>query len=266
MLGCTGGKNVLEWEMRRVILICLALLGGAAHLAQSAGAAAEPGGEDRSALGHHLAALLAHGRNVVSGYQDLINDPERADKGIDGESVVAEAVERYTQSEGVPPITTDMPELDRRLTQALMDSMAEIVEEHEAQIDTPGVGFKGFIPAVYGRLVSERFNEKVGTEALMKVTAPLELVRNRKALPDEWERGVIETRFLRPDWTEGEAFTETTERDGRPATRMLIPEYYSASCLTCHGQPKGEVDLTGYPKEGGEEGDLAGAISITFFE
>lgn len=100
----------------------------------------------------------------------------------------------------------------------------------------------------------------------MKVTAPEELVRNRKALPDDWERGVIETRFERPEWPKGDAFTEQVEVGGRPAFRMLMPEYYSASCLTCHGGPAGEVDITGYPKEGRAEGDLAGAVSITLFE
>ena len=35
------------------------------------------------------------------------------------------------------------------------------------------------------------------------------------------------------------------------------------SCLSCHGEPKGELDITGYPKEGAHEGDLGGIISIT---
>ena len=59
-------------------------------------------------------------------------------------------------------------------------------------IDVEGVGFKGFIPATFARLVNERFGEKVGDQAKMKVTAPKELVRNRKALPDQWEQQVIE--------------------------------------------------------------------------
>jgi hypothetical protein len=230
--------------------------------AQGTGAATE--GE--AALGHHLAALLTAARSVVSAHQALINDPALGDKGIDGDSVVEEAVALFAKSEGEPPITEDTPALERRLTEALIASMREIVDEHEVQIDMPGVGFKAFIPAVYGRLVSERFNEKVGTEARMKVTAPEELVRNRKALPDDWERQVIESRLLRPDWEKGEAFTEMAEVGGRPAFRMIIPEYYSASCLTCHGEPAGEVDVTGYPKEGRAEGDLAGAVSLTFFE
>ncbi len=206
------------------------------------------------------------GRSVVSGHQDLINDPAIGDKGIDGDSVVEEAIAIYTKSTGAPPISADTSEQERRLTEALIESMREIVDEHEAEIDMQGLGFKGFIPAVYGRLVSERFNEKVGTEALMKVTAPDDLVRNRKALADDWERGVIEAHLITPDWPKGRAFVEQVDVKGRPAFRMLMPEYYSASCLTCHGEPAGEVDVTGYPKEGGHEGDLAGAISITLFE
>jgi hypothetical protein len=46
---------------------------------------------------------------------------------------------------------------------------------------------------------------------------------------------------------------------------MLFPEYYAESCLSCHGEPKGEIDVTGYPKEGGKMGDLGGAISIVLF-
>jgi hypothetical protein len=248
--------------MRRCLVLLAVLAAFAPPHARSAGA--DPGSE--AALGHHLATLLRAGRSVISEHQDLINDPAIGDKGIDGDSVVAEATAIYTERTGRPPVTDDMPERERRLTEALIAAMREVADEHEAQIDTPGVGFKAFIPAVYGRLVGERFAERMGDEALLKVTAPEEIVRNRKALPDEWERGVLESRFTRPDWPKGEAFTEQAEVDGRPAFRMLMPEYYSASCLTCHGEPAGEVDVTGYPKEGRAEGDLAGAISITLFE
>ena len=247
--------------LRWLLLIPLLVLSAPA---QAQGIDAAP--EGQAALGHHLATLLRAGRSVISARQDLINDPALGDKGIDGDSVIAEATEIYTEGMGRPPITDDMPERERRLTEALIASMREVVDEHEGQIDTQGVGFKAFIPAVYGRLVSERFGEKMGSEARLKLTAPEAIVRNRKALPDDWERDVLETRFTRPDWHKGEAYTEQVEVDGRPAFRMLMPEYYSASCLTCHGKPAGEVDVTGYPKEGQAEGDLAGAISITLFE
>jgi hypothetical protein len=38
---------------------------------------------------------------------------------------------------------------------------------------------------------------------------------------------------------------------------------YTKDCLTCHGSPVGQIDISGYPKEGAEEGDLAGAISVS---
>jgi hypothetical protein len=46
---------------------------------------------------------------------------------------------------------------------------------------------------------------------------------------------------------------------------MMIPGYYTQPCLSCHGEPKGQIDITGYPKEGGKLGDLGAAVSITLF-
>ena len=46
----------------------------------------------------------------------------------------------------------------------------------------------------------------------------------------------------------------------------MMPEYYAASCLSCHGSPKGETDITGFPKEGGKEGDLGAVISIVLYK
>jgi hypothetical protein len=71
--------------------------------------------------------------------------------------------------------------------------------------------------------------------------------------------------LLAPEWPHGQSYTATVDVSGRPAFRTLIPEYYTASCLSCHGSPKGEVDITGYPKEGGKEGDLGAVISVTLF-
>jgi hypothetical protein len=106
---------------------------------------------------------------------------------------------------------------------------------------------------------------KVGQEADVKVTAPRDLVRNRKALPDDWESRIIESELMLPGWPKDKIFTAETPVGGRPAFRVLIPEYYGQGCLQCHGEPKGDIDVTGYPKEGGKLGDLGGVISITLF-
>lgn len=223
------------------------------------------GDSDDVATGERLAAFLRAGRSVISSHQDLINDPAIGIKNLTGQRVVTEALETFVR-QGHSAATETFSESDKQLFDAQIAALREIVDEHQKMIDTKGIGFKGFIPATFARLVNERFEKKVGDRAKMKVTAPVNLVRNRKASPDGWEQSVIEQEFLSPDWPKGQSFIEAVEVNGHPSFRMLIPEYYSASCLTCHGMPKGEVDVTGYPKEGAAEGDLAGAISITLLK
>lgn len=212
--------------------------------------------------GERLAAMLRAARTVVSSHQDLINDPSIGDKGLTSDRIVQEIVEVYTEQHGEPPLTQDLSDFERRLTEAQIESIREVVDEQQPLINAEGIAFKGIIPAVFARLVNERFAEKMQGSAIVKVTAPVELVRNRKARPDPWERRVIEQKFESQDWTKGSPFVEEVQGADGPAFRMLIPEYYVESCLMCHGAPAGEVDITGYPKEGRSEGDLAGAISI----
>ena len=50
--------------------------------------------------------------------------------------------------------------------------------------------------------------------------------------------------------------------EGGKAVRVMLPLYYGKGCLGCHGTPKGETDVSGYKKEGANEGDLGGAISV----
>lgn len=236
---------------------------GCAFLAPAAMGA---GVTDDVAMGIRLAELLRAGRSVVSNYQSLINDPALGDKHLDSERFAREVVAAYSKNTGHAPFSGELTSRDRRLLDAQIDAMREVMDEQQDDINRPGIGFKGFVPAVFARLMNEKFAAKVGNEALVRVTAPEQLVRNRKSLPDAWEAGVITSVFSDPKRAKGEAYTEVTEVDGRTAFRMLLPEYYTESCLSCHGEPKGEIDVTGYPKEGGKAGDLGGAISIVLFK
>ncbi len=212
-----------------------------------------------------LAELLRSARGVISANQDLINDPAIGDKGLTGEVVLAEAQDRYRKATGEDLSSVDPSSRYGRAVAALEQAIVEVTDEHQSTIDMAGVGFKGFIPAVFARLVNERFDTLMGGEATMKVTAPKDLIRNRKARPDVWEAKIIESELLSRDWPAGKPFMDTVTVENREAFRFLFPEYYQESCLTCHGQPKGELDVTGYPKEGGEEGDLGAVISVTLF-
>ena len=236
----------------------------AAGLHQSATGQSLAATEDQE-IALNLADLLRSARAVIAAKQDLINDPSGGDKGLTGDVVLDETIALFQQNTNLDPRAVDPSSRMGQLFQAQMAAIKEVVDEQQGTINRPGVGFKGLIPATFGRLVSERFKGKVGEQAQIKVTAPPELVRNRAARPDVWETSHIQEELLDPTWPRGQVFSAVTEQDGREAFRILVPEYYSAGCLTCHGEPKGSIDVTGYPMEGGKLDDLGGVISITLF-
>jgi hypothetical protein len=221
--------------------------------------------EDDMAIAQSLAEMLRDARTVISDKQDLINNPQLGDKHLTGEVVLEQAVAKYSKDTGVDPKKLDPASRQGRLLRAMMAAIVEVVDDNQPTINEKGTGFKGFIPAVFARLVAESFDHLAKGEAEVKVTAPLELVRNRKARPDPWETEIIEKKLLDAAWPAGQPYSATVETNGRPAFRVMVPEYYVQSCLACHGSPKGEVDITGYPKEGGKLNDLGAVISITLY-
>jgi archaellum component FlaG (FlaF/FlaG flagellin family) len=248
----------------RLCIIGAALLAGPrpAAAVEAPAAAPAPSEEDEK-IAASLAEMIRDARTVISNNEDLINNPAVGDKHLDGKRVLRDAIALYHKNTGVDPNAIDPHSRQGRLLRAMMNAIVEVMDENQATINEKGTGFKGFIPAVFGRLVSETFNGLAGNEAVMKITAPPDLVRNIKARPDRWEADVIETKLLSPSWPKGQPYSADVSIDGRPAYRIAVPEYYRVSCLACHGTPKGAPDITGYPKEGRKQGDLGGVISIT---
>ncbi|MBK8907484.1 MAG: DUF3365 domain-containing protein [Rhodospirillales bacterium] len=250
-------------------LLDLARVVGAAGLALllSFGAIADDaaGSAADQEIAADLAELYRAARTVISNNQSRINDPAIGDKGLSGEKVLADTVAIFSERHGWDPRDIDGETRRGALLQAQMDAIVQVMDEHQDTINQKGIGFKGFIPAVFGRLVNERFNSLAANDAAMKSTAPRYLVRNRKALPDAWEEQIINDKLASADWPVGKTFAAVADIGGRDAVRVLVPEYYSQSCLACHGEPKGEMDVTGYPKEGAHEGDLGGVLSVTLY-
>jgi hypothetical protein len=224
------------------------------------------GSDDDADIAKNLADMLRAARQVISNNQGLINDPNLGDKSLSGKVVLQQAVEIYKKATGTDPSSIDPGSRLGRLMHAQMDAIVETIDANQATINTKGVGFKAFIPAVFARLVNESFESHAKNEAQVKVTAPEQLVRNRKSRPDPWESDVIRSKLLQPDWPRGQTYAAEVDTKGRSVYRMMMPEYYANSCLTCHGSPKGQTDITGYPKEGGKEGDLGAIISVTLFK
>jgi len=226
--------------------------------------AAPPSAED-AAIAQSLAEMLRDARTVISNNQELINNPELGDKHLTGQVVLDQAVKSYQKATGADPTTIDPKSRRGRL---LRDDGLDRRRNRRQPGDDQreGDGVQRLHPgSVFARLVSEDFNQMAKGEAEVKVTAPPELVRNRKARPDAWEADIMKTKLLTADWPKGQSYSAVVDTNGRPAFRVAVPEYYAGSCLVCHGSPKGEMDLTGYPKEGGKTGDLGAVISITLY-
>jgi hypothetical protein len=226
----------------------------------------QAGPNDDADIARNLADMLRAARQVISSNQAKINDPNLGDKGLTGQVVLQQAIEIFKKTTGTDPADIEPTSRLGRLIHAQMDAIVEATDANQATINAKGVGFKAFIPAVFARLVNESFESHAKNEAQMKVTAPEQLVRNRKSRPDPWESDVIRGKLLQENWPRGQAYAADVDTKGRQAYRMMMPEYYASSCLSCHGSPKGDTDITGYPKEGGKEGDLGAVISVTLFK
>src|SRR5438093_6549053 len=234
-------------------------------LVSSAAIAVAPPAEGDSVIAQSLAQMLQAARTVISNNQELINNPDIGDKHLTGQVVLDQAIKSYANATHRDPASTDPNSRQGQLMRVMMDAIKAATDDNQAAINEKGTGFKGFIPAVFARLVSENFNQMAKGDAEVKVTAPAELVRNRKARPDAWEAEIIKAKLLDPQWPKGQSYSAVVDTNSRPAFRVMVPEYYAASCLVCHGSPKGEMDLTGYPKEGGKLGDLGAVISIALY-
>src|SRR6202051_4069746 len=155
-------------------------------------------------IAKNFADMLRAARQVISSNQARINDPNLGDKGLTGQVVLQQAVEIFKKTTGTDPASIDPTSRLGRLMHAQMDAIVEATDANQATINAKGVGFKAFIPAVFARLVNEAFENREKAEAQIKVTAPEQLVRNRKARPDTWENEIIHNKLLSPDWPLGQ--------------------------------------------------------------
>lgn len=214
------------------------------------------------AISSELTTLFRSARAVISKNQSLINDEAIGDKGLSGSAVVKETLGNYQAATGVA--------LDRaKMTTAqkvMLDAVKTVMGDAQELINEKGKGFKGFLPAIFARQVAREFNSVMSGKMKIKLTAPKKYVRNRANRPDKWEHNVIESYLKRAGYEKGKPYSELTEYKGKPAFRYMLPEYYGPSCLGCHGDPKGELDITGGIKEGGKLNELGGAISLTIFK
>lgn len=215
---------------------------------------AKTGGETEVA--ELLITLLKAGRSIVSEHQDLINDARKGHKGFTDEQMNRQLIERFkaeTHIDLSQPNTLPY----RDLLLAMVQAEREVIFDAQPVINKQGIAYKGFGPSVFARKAGQKYFAKTG------ITVKLTGMEHRFPgnQPDDFEAEVLRM-FADPRHPKGQPYAKATIVNGKPAVRVLTPDYAEAGCLACHGSPKGEWDMTGMKKEGWKEGALAGAISV----
>ena len=209
-----------------------------------------------------IAKLLISCRSIIAQNQDLINDPGKGDKKFTGEIYAGKIKVHFKDSTGLDISENDVFSADpvKKSLGTLLCSAKEVIDESQMVINMKGQGFKKIIPAVVGRRTSFKYNKTMGVGYYLKQTSIK--YRNPANHPD-----VLETRLLNEfeepgypkDKGKGEVITNS---DGSKVYRYLLPVYIKHACLRCHGDPVGEVDISGSIKEGYRKGEIRGAISV----
>ncbi len=245
------------WLAAILGIVCWALdpLGAA----DSAWAVDRAEGEETARL---LAKLLSAGRLVIDHHQSLIDDPHRGEKGFTPALFEQQLIEQYRLMTGIDLRTlqrrdagSSIPSLARELLPAFLEASKAVVQDAQVVINQRGIGYKNFIPATYGSQAARRFSQQSHVRLKQTALQP----RNSKNEPDEYEASVLQWLSGRP---RAEAYVSELT-DGGKTLRVVMPIYYEPECLKCHGEPEGDLDISGYPKEGHGDGDLAGAITVT---
>lgn len=212
--------------------------------------------------GRLLAILLDSGRVTIAGIQSLVNDPEKGDKGYTPDVFEMQLIKKFKERSGIDLVNLKdekIPPQAKQLLPMLVESCKKVVATYQPIINKQGLGFKNFIPATFGTHCSAIFTARTGS--YLKQTTFDEVLRNPKNKADEFELAILK-KFADPAYPrQGEKIISATA-DGGKTVRVMLPLFHVKPCLTCHGEPKDERDISGYLREGGKLGELAGAISV----
>lgn len=151
----------------------------------------------------------------------------------------------------------------------------DVINTHGAKLGEPipedaPVSYKGFVPAIVGRLVTDEFMTRTGVTIKQTTMGKNGRgPRNVYNAPDNWEKAALGKLNSR-SYPKGAGFGEFTNLEGDQVLvyRYMMPLYIEAPCLKCHGDPANSptgdgLDIAGYPMEGYKEGELRGGISVT---
>lgn len=140
--------------------------------------------------------------------------------------------------------------------QAVWDFMA--VNQDRINTDADGsYNFKGLHCSIVGTSVGALFTDR--TDYIVRYVS--DVPRNPRNKADDLEAEAIQTFRENANLGRFAAFGQM--REGEEYYRYMVPLKMNSSCAECHGDPAGEIDVTGFAKEGLRDGDLVGVASIS---
>ena len=214
------------------------------------GAAPAWSGEDEK-VAKELTLLLKASRAVLVQHKPLIKNPMGA--GIDVNKFLDFTYANYGKMAGKPfkRVRGPVGKAQSMLILAIQDVVGDVVSGADKKLDPQG----RFLPAIYARKVAAQFGKVSGGKMYLGIAS-------NKA--DAWEKSVIEGKFLDELWQKGKTFSQVTQHKGKKAFRLILPEYYKAGCMGCHGGTNGASIHAG--KKAGRIGELGGAISVAIYK
>ncbi len=201
----------------------------------------------------YIADVIVAGRGIVASNQGLINDPQKGDKGFTPDKVAGEIKAKFKDMTGTD--VADLPPETKEVVQQVINAAMMSVKMNQKRINEKGKGYKGYIPAVFGRETGQILKGRCNI--FIKQTTFK--YRNAYNQPDAFEKKVLH-KFESPGYPKGRGYGEFVGN----RYRYLRPIYIKNACLKCHGEPAGSIDPAGRKREGYKVGDLRGAISVMF--
>lgn len=128
-----------------------------------------------------------------------------------------------------------------------MDAVWEFMASNQDRLEqisyTEDGVYQGLHCAIVGRSIGLLFTSQSEYTTRFVNFDP----RNDADEPDEFEAEALAAFTEQEGRTE---YYEIAEYQGEEVFRYLAPMTIEENCLDCHGEPKGEIDVTGFPKEG----------------
>lgn len=208
---------------------------------------------EAQATAQRLAKAVIAARMIIFSYAGKFVDPKLGDKGFSGE------VFERQWSDAIEPDMIDATPIQKRLYEKLIWAGRQVIENNQDRINTKGVGWKNFLPAKWEREMGQVFTARTG----IVIKQPGRAYRSPMNAPDETERAAL-MHYVKAARDDNRPQTFTEQWGKQTVYRHMEPIRLLSPCLTCHGKPKGELDIVNFEKDGLEAGDVIGLMSVSF--